>query len=182
MRLISLLSLLLFSFSYIHSDELIIGLESAMQQEPDEVTKLCLGGSSLRDLPPIMCDFSNLTYLNMAQNELTSLPACFHSFDRVEELNVSANYLTDISAVKGMIALKTLDLSMNETLQEKQLEVLSNLKQLTHLDLSYINLNSIPESICLLKNLKELILTGNNIAQKDLDNLKQINGNLHIIK
>lgn len=166
----------------IRSGELTIGLDQAMERDAAEITQLCLGGSALSELPFVICEYKGLTYLNMAQNELTELPDCFQNFDKVEELNLSANYLTDIAAMKGMTSLRVLDLSLNDSLPPEQLEILSNLTQLNHLDLSYLNLNAIPESICLLKNLKELILTGNNIAQKDLEKLKQINGNLHIIK
>ncbi len=172
--------LTLFSVS-LESDELILGLDNAVQMDAADVTELCLGGSGLDNLPPFFCDFTNLTYLNMAQNELTALPECCSNFDKLTELNLSANYLSDISAIKGMSSLEILDLSMNDSLDAGQLGNLSDLKQLAQLDLSYLNLNSIPESIYLLKNLKELILTGNNITQKDLDNLKQINRNLHII-
>ncbi len=175
-----LVFLTLFSVS-LESDELIIGLDNALLIEAENVKELCLGGSGLDNLPPSFCDFTNLRYLNMAQNELSALPECCINFKGIKELNLSANYLTDISAIKGMSSLEILDLSMNDSLSAGQLDNLIGLKQLTQLDLSYLNLNSIPQSIYLLKNLKELILTGNNITQKDLDNLKQINRNLHII-
>ncbi len=182
MKTLHIILLILITFhTTLVADELVLGLESAMQKDADHVTQLCLGGSSLSDLPDFFCELTELIYLNMAQNELRDLPTCFANFDKLKELNLSANYLQDISALKGMKSLNILDISLNESLDIDDLDNLSNLEQLIHLDLSYLNLNHLPQSIYLLKNLKELILTGNTIAKKDLDILKQNNRNLHII-
>ncbi len=182
MKTMHIILLILITFhTTLVADELVIGLESAMQKDADHVTQLCLGGSSLSDLPDFLCELTKLTYLNIAQNKLTALPPCFLNFDKLEELNLSANYLQDISALKQMKSLKILDLSLNDSLDINDLDILSDLEQLRHLDLSYLNLNHLPQSIYLLKNLKELILTGNTITKKDLEILKQNNRNIHII-
>ena len=103
------------------------------------------------------------------------------NFSKLTELNLSANKLEEISAINSMASLISLDLSGNENLDTKALEALEGLERLQTLDLSYLNIVNLPKSIYLLKNLKELILTGVNIDKKNIENLKQINPNLHII-
>jgi leucine-rich repeat protein SHOC2 len=173
--------LFIFSSSNSYTGELVIGLDSALEKKPDSIEELCLGGSAIAELPETFCDLVNLKYLNMAQNDLIALPKCMANFSKLTELNLSANKLEEISAINSMASLISLDLSGNENLDTKALEALEGLERLQTLDLSYLNIVNLPKSIYLLKNLKELILTGVNIDKKNIENLKQINPNLHII-
>lgn len=101
------------------------------------------------------CDISNKECKNFTQ-----LPEVLKSLSKLEELYFVMNNLYETPKfLVTLKKLKVLDLSSNRSI--KNLKSLDKLTSLEVLNLNDCNLNTVPEGIFLLKNLKVLGLEGN---------------------
>ncbi|KAK4278583.1 hypothetical protein QN277_016412 [Acacia crassicarpa] len=119
-----------------------------------------------------LCDLQHLTHLNLAYNEFggSKIPKCIGSLYQLRELNLSYAGLggTIPHELQNLSNLQTLDLGHNDGLIVNDLEWLSNLSSLWHLDLSRVNLSQAFDSQTSLSKkapqLRELILSDAYLA------------------
>ncbi|XP_030965858.1 TMV resistance protein N-like isoform X2 [Quercus lobata] len=153
------------------------------------VSKLYLDGTAITKLPTSIENLTGLVSLNVKDcKNLMSLPNTFFNMKWLEDLNLSRcskvqeNLVTekrveevDVSGTAtGLMAysnilfqtLKTLAMGGFKPRSSNRMGLLTaslwGLCSLTCLNLSYCNLNAIPNDICCLFSLKYLYLSGNN--------------------
>lgn len=110
--------------------------------------QLTLSGLHLHSLPefPLSVDFPHVTTLIISDTSLTHLPVDFlHSFTALRELNLSGNRLLALPrGIAYLSDLRRLRLARNAIrLDRAGVEVLTSLRHLTHLDLSYNPLGAV---------------------------------------
>ncbi|KAK4278586.1 hypothetical protein QN277_016415 [Acacia crassicarpa] len=92
-----------------------------------------------------LCDLQHLTHLNLSFNGFggSKIPKCIGSLNQLRELNLSDAGLggTIPHELRNLCNLQTLDLGHNYGLIVNDLEWLSNISSLRHLDLSLVNLS-----------------------------------------
>lgn len=121
----------------------------------------------LQKIPAEICLLQNLEELTIFKNnsirvypdELADLPYLKH-------VSLRFNKLKQLPKVLGKLkTLETLNLSNNRFLKQSQWQLLTQLPNLVHLDLSYSlqNLQTLPEKITAIRSLKSLYLTGNRL-------------------
>ncbi|XP_030964793.1 disease resistance-like protein DSC1 [Quercus lobata] len=155
------------------------------------VSKLYLDGTAITKLPTSIENLTGLVSLNVKDcKNLMSLPSTFFNMKWLKDLNLSGcsklleNLVTekrveevDVSGTAtGLMAysntlfqtLKTLALGGFKPRSSNRMGLLTTslggLCSLTCLNLSYCNLNAIPNDICHLFSLKSLCLSGNNFS------------------
>ena len=153
------------------------------------VSKLYLDGTAITKLPTSIENLTGLVSLNVKDcKNLMSLPRTFFNMKWLKDLNLSGcsklNLVTekrveevDVSGTAtGLMAysnalfqtLKTLALGGFKPGSPNRMGLLTTslwgLCSLTCLNLSYCNLNAIPNDICRLFSLKYLYLSGNNFS------------------
>ncbi|XP_050278851.1 TMV resistance protein N-like [Quercus robur] len=155
------------------------------------VSKLYLDGTAITKLPASIGNLTGLASLDLKDcKNLMSLPSTFLNMKWLEDLNLSGcsklleNLVTkkrveevDVSGtVTGLMAysntlfqtLKTLALGGFKPRSPNRMGLLKTslwgLCSLTSLNLSYCNLNAIPNDICRLFSLEYLYLSGNNFS------------------
>ncbi|XP_030963199.1 disease resistance protein RPS4B-like [Quercus lobata] len=155
------------------------------------VSKLYLDGTAITKLPTSIENLTGLVSLNVKDcKNLMSLPSTFFNMKWLKDLNLSGcsklleNLVTekrveevDVSGTAtGLMAysntlfqtLKTLALGGFKPRSPNRMGLLKTslwgLCSLTSLNLSYCNLNAIPNDICRLFSLKCLYLSGNNFS------------------
>ena len=141
---------------------------------------------NLSSLPNVNCRFSSLKTLTLSGcSKLDELPERFGNLEGLEELDVSGTAITGLpSSVVLLKNLQVLSLRGCEGLSSKSsnkllsfslmrrnpdpmgtlLHTLSSLCSMTNLDLSYCNLQAIPDVLGRLPSLQHLNLTGNNFV------------------
>ncbi|XAR53563.1 Non-specific serine/threonine protein kinase [Bertholletia excelsa] len=118
------------------------------------------------NLSPSLLELQHLKYLDLSGNQfMKSIPKFLGSFPRLQYLNLSfAGFSGPIpNEFQNLSKLQYLDLSSNFFLSSGKLEWLSHLSQLSHLDLSYVNLSEALDwsrSVSHLPLLKNLYLKG----------------------
>jgi small GTP-binding protein len=102
-----------------------------------------------------------ITGLNLDEINLVPTPKTLSKFRNLKKLSLYGTRLNDISFIKGLNKLTTLDLSYNK------IEDISFIEELTHLTTLYLSGNQITEISFLksLKNLKTLDLRNNKISE-----------------
>ena len=155
------------------------------------VSELYLDDTAITKLPTSIENLTGLVSLNVKDcKNLMSLPSTFFNMKWLKDLNLSGcsklpeNLVTekrveevDVSGTAtGLMAysntlfqtLKTLALGGLKRRSPNHMGLLTTslwgLCSLTHLNLSYCNLNAIPNDICLLFSLENLYLSGNNFS------------------
>ncbi|KAK4594858.1 hypothetical protein RGQ29_018545 [Quercus rubra] len=145
------------------------------------VSKLYLDGTAITKLPTSIENLIGLVSLNVKDcKNLMSLPSTFFNMKWLKDLNLSGCSklnLVDVSGTAtGLTAysstlfqtLKTLALGGFKPRSPNRMGLLttslSGLCSLTRLNLSYCNLNAIPNDICRLFSLEYLCLSGNNFT------------------
>ncbi|KAK4594864.1 hypothetical protein RGQ29_018551 [Quercus rubra] len=155
------------------------------------VSKLYLDGTAITKLPTSIENLTGLVSLNVKDcKNLMSLPSTFFNMKWLKDLNFSGcsklleNLVTekrveevDVSGTAtGLMAysntlfhtLKTLAFGGFKPRSPNHVGLLTTslwgLSSLTCLNLSYCNLNTIPNDICRLFSLKYLFLSGNNFS------------------
>lgn len=112
-----------------------------------KLKRLNIGWNELSDLPSEFTKLTNLTDLDLWNNKFNELPEFLWDMEHLKRLRLSKNPLTIIPGHLNKIPAR-----------------ISNLKHLQHLDISDLNLTTIPEGVTSLLELKELRLCENNIT------------------
>ncbi|XP_077848442.1 leucine-rich repeat-containing protein 2 isoform X4 [Macaca mulatta] len=114
--------------------------------------------------------------LDLPKNQISYLPAEIGCLKNLKELNVSFNHLKSIPPELGDCEnLDRLDCSGNLELMELPFE-LSNLKQVTFVDISANKFSSVPICVLRMSNLQWLDISNNNLIDlpQDIDRLEEL--------
>nr|XP_044992937.1 leucine-rich repeat-containing protein 2 [Jaculus jaculus] len=120
--------------------------------------------------------FQAMRILDLPKNQISRLPAEIGRLKNLKELNVSFNHLTNIPPELGDCEnLERLDCSGNLELTELPFE-LSNLKQVTFVDISANKFSSVPICVLRMCNLQCLDISSNNLTDlpQDIDRLEEL--------
>ena len=157
----------------------------------ERVSVVYLDGTAISKLPTSIENLTSLVSLNVKDcKNLMSLPSTFFNMKWLKDLNLSGcsklleNLMIEKSVEEFGVSVTTTGLmphsnALFQTLKKIAfggfkprspnrmgllLTSLSSLCSLTRLNLSYCNLNAIPNDICCLSSLKYLCLSGNNFG------------------
>lgn len=140
------------------------------------LTSLNVSGNKLSVLPKEIAALVNITKLDLSNNQLVSLPPELGKFSNLTHLNLSDNKLSVLPRnIAKLSHLISLDVSRNKfALPPDEVRELGNLKTLK-MRLMSPNTNILTE-IIKLKNLQELDVSGNNLAElsNDISKLTQL--------
>lgn len=120
--------------------------------------------------------FQAMRILDLPKNQITCLPAEIGRLKNLRELNVSFNHLKDVPPELGDCEnLERLDCSGNLDLAELPFE-LSNLKQVTFVDISANKFSSVPICVLRMCRLQWLDISNNNLNDlpQDIDRLEEL--------
>ncbi|XP_012885738.1 PREDICTED: leucine-rich repeat-containing protein 2 [Dipodomys ordii] len=120
--------------------------------------------------------FQAMRILDLPKNHILHLPAEIGRLKNLKELNVSFNHLKSIPPELGDCEkLERLDCSGNLDLIELPFE-LSNLKQLTFVDLSDNKFSSVPVCVLRMSSLQWLDISSNSLSDlpQDIDRLEEL--------
>ncbi|XP_072452968.1 leucine-rich repeat-containing protein 2 [Notamacropus eugenii] len=130
----------------------------------------------IQTIPTYIQLFQEMRILDLPKNQITHLPAEIGCLKSLKELNVSFNHLKSVPPELGDCEnLEKLDLSGNLELTELPFE-LSNLKQVTFVDVSANQLSSIPICVLRMSNLQWLDISNNHLNDlpQDIDRLEEL--------
>lgn len=140
-------------------------LEIIKELKKDGETTLDLWKADISSLPKELFEFTELTYLDLADNNLSEISIEVGKLKNLQVLNLKGNRIKSLPKEIGeLVKLESLDLSENK-IAELPPE-LFGLKELIYLSLHKNKLKDISSNIGKLKSLRELDLSGN-----ELDNL-----------
>ncbi|KFV77509.1 Leucine-rich repeat-containing protein 2 [Struthio camelus australis] len=129
----------------------------------------------IQTIPAYIALFQDLRVLELSKNQITHLPVEI-GLKNLKVLNVSFNNLKSVPPELGDCEnLEKLDLSGNLEITELPFE-LSNLKQVTVVDVSANKFPSIPICVLRMSNLQWLDISSNNLKDlpQDIDRLDQL--------
>ncbi|MEJ1285855.1 lactotransferrin [Cricetulus griseus] len=130
----------------------------------------------IQTIPAYIELFQAMRILDLPENQITCLPAEIGRLKNLKELNVSFNHLRSIPPELGDCEnLERLDCSGNLDLMELPFE-LSNLKQVTFVDISANNFSSVPICVLRMCRLQWLDISSNNLSDlpQDIDRLEEL--------
>ncbi|XP_051950967.1 leucine-rich repeat-containing protein 2-like [Xyrauchen texanus] len=128
------------------------------------------------EIPTYIESFLDLRVLDVPRNGFTKLPVEIGKLINLRELNVNYNKLLSIPAELGDCEnLERLEMTANGNLTELPFE-LSNLKKLTHLDMSENKFGSIPICVLRMESLKCFDISNNRLQDlpEDMDRLEAL--------
>ncbi|XP_062985504.1 leucine-rich repeat-containing protein 2 [Elgaria multicarinata webbii] len=135
-----------------------------------------INNTKIVTIPTYIALFQELRILELSSNQITDLPIEIGCLKNLKELNVSFNCLKTIPPELGDCEnLEKLDLSGNLELTELPFE-LSNLKQVTFVDVSANKFPSIPICVLRMSSLQWLDMSSNNLKDlpQDIDRLEEL--------
>ncbi|XP_048148914.1 leucine-rich repeat-containing protein 2 [Corvus hawaiiensis] len=130
----------------------------------------------IQTIPTYIAIFQDLRVLELSKNQINHLPAEIGCLKNLKVLNVSFNNLKSVPPELGDCEnLEKLDLSGNMEITELPFE-LSNLKQLTFVDVSANKFHSIPICVLRMSNLQWLDISSNSLKDlpEDIDRLDEL--------
>ncbi|XP_040596098.1 leucine-rich repeat-containing protein 2 isoform X2 [Mesocricetus auratus] len=130
----------------------------------------------IQTIPAYIKLFQAMKILDLPKNQITCLPAEIGRLKNLKELNVSFNHLRSIPPELGDCEnLERLDCSGNLDLMELPFE-LSNLKQVTFVDISANKFSSVPICVLRMCRLQWLDISNNNLSDlpQDIDRLEEL--------
>ncbi|KAK1332760.1 hypothetical protein QTO34_007443 [Cnephaeus nilssonii] len=130
----------------------------------------------IETIPAYIKLFQAMRILDLPKNQLSHLPAEIGCLKNLKELNVSFNHLKSIPPELGECEnLEKLDCSGNLELTELPFE-LSNLKQVTFVDISANKFSSVPICVLRMSNLQWLDISNNSLNDlpQDIDRLEEL--------
>ncbi len=138
--------------------------------------ELDLGYCDIGTLPGSLGQLAVLTKLSVANSLLRQLPAEIAQWKALRTLDLSnmlaLDFASSLPVVFRLSSLQNLNLSGNRLAQAELLAGISNLQNLTSLDLSFNELTSLPPEITQLKNLKTLSLKDNPLDAATLAQIR----------
>ncbi|XP_006893023.1 PREDICTED: leucine-rich repeat-containing protein 2 [Elephantulus edwardii] len=135
-----------------------------------------ISNTLIQTIPTYIELFQAMRILDLPKNQLSCLPVEIGCLKNLKELNVSFNHLKSIPAELGDCEnLEKLDFSGNLELTELPFE-LSNLKQVTFVDISANKFSSVPICILRMCNLQWLDISNNSLNDlpQDIDRLEEL--------
>ncbi|KAM6170569.1 leucine-rich repeat-containing protein 2 [Rhynchocyon petersi] len=135
-----------------------------------------INNTLIQTIPSYIELFQVMRILDLPKNQITCLPVEIGCLKNLKELNVSFNHLKSVPAELGDCEnLEKLDFSGNLELTELPFE-LSNLKQVTFVDLSANKFSSVPICILRMSNLQWLDISNNSLNDlpQDIDRLEEL--------
>ncbi|XP_063662827.1 leucine-rich repeat-containing protein 2 isoform X3 [Pan troglodytes] len=135
-----------------------------------------ISNTLIQIIPTYIQLFQAMRILDLPKNQISHLPAEIGCLKNLKELNVSFNYLKSIPPELGDCEnLERLDCSGNLELMELPFE-LSNLKQVTFVDISANKFSSVPICVLRMSNLQWLDISSNNLTDlpQDIDRLEEL--------
>ncbi|XP_077200639.1 leucine-rich repeat-containing protein 2 [Paroedura picta] len=135
-----------------------------------------VNNTKITTIPAYIALFQELRILQLSSNQITDLPVEIGCLKTLKELNVSFNCLKTIPPELGNCEnLEKLDLSGNLELEELPFE-LSNLKQVTYVDVSANKFPSIPICVLRMSSLQWLDISSNSLKDlpQDIDRLEEL--------
>ncbi|XP_053143805.1 leucine-rich repeat-containing protein 2 [Hemicordylus capensis] len=135
-----------------------------------------INNTKITTIPAYIALFQELRILELSSNQITDLPVEIGCLKKLKELNVSFNCLKTVPPELGDCEnLEKLDLSGNLELAELPFE-LSNLKQVTFVDVSANKFHSIPICVLRMSSLQWLDISSNNLKDlpQDIDRLEEL--------
>lgn len=133
-----------------------------------------ISNTLIQIIPKYIELFQAMRILDLPKNQISRLPAEIGCLKNLKELNVSFNHLKSIPPELGDCEnLEKLDCSGNLELTELPFE-LSNLKQVSFVDISANKFASVPICVLRMSNLKWLDISNNNLSDlpQDIDRLE----------
>ncbi|XP_044302033.1 leucine-rich repeat-containing protein 2 isoform X1 [Varanus komodoensis] len=135
-----------------------------------------INNTMIATIPTYIALFQELRILELSSNQITELPIEIGCLKKLKELNVSFNCLKTIPPELGNCEnLEKLDISGNLEIAELPFE-LSNLKQMTFVDVSANKFPSIPICVLRMSSLQWLDMSSNNLKDlpQDIDRLEEL--------
>ncbi|XP_054555052.1 leucine-rich repeat-containing protein 2 [Talpa occidentalis] len=135
-----------------------------------------INNTLIQIIPTYIELFQAMRILDLQKNKISHLPAEIGRLKNLRELNVSFNHLQSIPPELGDCEnLEKLDCSGNLELTELPFE-LSNLKQVTFVDISANQFSSVPICVLRMSSLQWLDISNNNLTDlpQDIDRLEEL--------
>jgi Leucine-rich repeat (LRR) protein len=126
-------------------------------------------------LPNTICNLKNLKTLRIKNASLTTLPPDIYKLEMLEELDLQKNKFTVVpEGIFELKKLRVLNLGFNNIREIP--DTFKNLINLTSLNLNWLELKTFPISICNLEALETLYLTNNLFTEipADISKLKNL--------
>ncbi|XP_004614574.2 leucine-rich repeat-containing protein 2 [Sorex araneus] len=145
-------------------------------KEQTHLKEWYINNTLVQSIPTYIKLFEAMRILDLPQNQLSHLPAEIGCLKNLRELNVSFNHLKNIPPELGDCEnLEKLDCSGNLELTELPFE-LSNLKQVTFIDISANKFPSVPVCVLRMTNLQWLDISNNSLNDlpQDIDRLQEL--------
>lgn len=125
---------------------------------------LDLSQNRLTEMPACMCELEYLETLQLRSNCIQRLPSSVHLMKSLGFLDLRGNQLKLLPSTLFFLRLKVLLLSGNQIESiPREIRQLENC--LTELDISWNKLVEVPSDISLLKSLRVLNVSNNNITE-----------------
>ncbi|TEA23952.1 hypothetical protein DBR06_SOUSAS21910030, partial [Sousa chinensis] len=135
-----------------------------------------ISNTLIQIIPKYIELFQAMRILDLPKNQISCLPAEIGRLKNLKELNVRFNRLRSIPPELGDCEnLEKLDCSGNLELTELPFE-LSNLKQVSFVDISANKFSSVPICVLRMSNLQWLDISNNNLSDlpQDIDRLREL--------
>ncbi|KAM7064029.1 leucine-rich repeat-containing protein 2 isoform 1-T2 [Molossus nigricans] len=135
-----------------------------------------INNTLIQTIPTYIELFQAMRILDLPKNQISHLPAEIGCLKNLKELNVRFNHLQSIPPELGDCEnLEKLDCSGNLELAELPFE-LSNLKQVTFVDISANKFSSVPICVLRMSSLQWLDISNNSLSDlpQDIDRLEEL--------
>lgn len=143
------------------------GLAAALK-DPDQVYRLDLSRSKLKEVPEEVRRFKNLQALDLGKNKLKALPGWMRELQYMQELRAGNNKFTEIpAAVCTWKHLRRLDMHQNAITGIPA--CMGALPELFSLDLWSNDLEDFPDELSDLKTLRFMDLRAIQFSQSEID-------------
>ncbi len=173
------------ALKYINARENLIKSISSSIGNLENLLYLKLVENKLEYLPDEFCLLKSLKYLHIGDNKLKVLPLNFHMLDSLEQLAIDSQFNNIFPQICYLKNLRTLSISPSMHFKEKDklkyiLPEIKLLQKLNYLSLSGNDIETLPDEISDLKNLKVLNLQGNKKLTKQKKIIKEMLPNSEI--
>ncbi|XP_054720765.1 PH domain leucine-rich repeat-containing protein phosphatase 1-like [Uloborus diversus] len=138
---------------------------------PTHLETLDISHNNMMSLPDWISEAKSMTHMCASHNQITSLPKQLFASSSLRNLQVTHNLLNDLPEMLTPCHIRTLCLQYNK-IQSLPDNFFLALPCLEVLNLSYNCLSCLPQSYGTNKNLRRIILTGNQV--KNLNDLSSL--------